>query len=67
MFIDVQEQKLLYRWKLEWPSFEKGYEGQPETRHGVDVIHFKDGKIIHKLTHSKTTLEIGGNRVKLSR
>ncbi len=25
IFIDEQEQKLLYRWELIWPSFEKGY------------------------------------------
>lgn len=66
IFIDVEEQKLLYRWELEWTSFEKGYEGKPEKRGGVDVIHFKDGKIINKLTYSKTTLEIGGKRIKLT-
>ena len=65
-FIDEAEQKVLYRWKLQWPSFEKGYEGQPEIRRGVDVIHFQDGKIIKKLTYSKTTIEIGGKRHKLS-
>ena len=61
-FIDEKEQKVLYRWLLEWPSFEKGYEGKPEKRSGVDVIHFKDGKIINKLTYSKTTVEIDGQR-----
>ncbi len=66
IFIDVEDQKLLYRWELEWPSFEKGYEGKPEKRRGVDVIHFKDGKIINKLTYSKTTLEIDGELVKLT-
>jgi hypothetical protein len=30
------------------------------------VMHFKDGKIISKNTFSKTTLEIDGQRVKLS-
>lgn len=64
-FIDEDEQKVLYRWTLRWPSFEKGYEGRPETRRGVDVIHFQDGKIIRKLTYSKTTLEIDGKRVAL--
>jgi hypothetical protein len=29
-------------------------------------MHFLDGKIIKKYTYSKTTLEIGGERVKLS-
>lgn len=65
MFIDEQEQKLLTRWRFESPSFEKGYEGKPETRRGVDVFHFQDGKIIQKLTYSKTTLEIDGKRVPL--
>jgi ketosteroid isomerase-like protein len=64
-FIDEQEQKVLYRWVLEWPSFEKGHEGKPEKRGGVDVIHFKDGKIINKLTYCKTTIEIDGKRVPL--
>ena len=64
-FIDVEQQKALYRWQLEWPSTEKGFEGKPEKRRGVDVLHFKDGKIIKKLTYSKTTLEIDGQRVHL--
>ncbi len=66
IFIDEKDQKLLYRWELIWPSFEKGYEGKTDKRRGVDVIHFKDGKIINKLTYSKTTLEIEGKRVKLT-
>jgi len=61
-FIDEKEQKVLYRWLLEWPSPEKGYTGKPEKRRGVDVLHFKDGKIIKKLTYSKTTIEIEGER-----
>jgi len=65
-FIDEEEQKVLYRWILHWPSFERGCEGKPEIRRGVDVIHFKDGKIIKKLTYSKTTVEIDGVRMRLS-
>ena len=65
-FIDEREQKVLYRWRLDWPSTEKGYEGRLETRRGVDLLHFKDGKVIEKLTYSKTTLEIEGKRVRLS-
>ncbi len=64
-FIDEKEQKALFRWRLEWPSLEKGYEGVPEKRRGVDVLHFQDGKIIKKLTYSKTVLEIGGDRISL--
>lgn len=65
-FIDEREQKVLYRWLLEWPSFEKGYEGKPEKRRGIDVLHFKNGKIINKLTYSKTTIDIDGERVPLT-
>ena len=65
-FINEAEQKALYRWLLEWPSPEKGYEGRPERRQGVDVLHFRDGKIIQKPTYSKTTIEIDGARVQLS-
>ena len=64
-FIDEAAQKVLYRWHLDWPSTEKGYEGKLEKRQGVDVLHFQDGKIIKKLTYSKTTVEIDGQRVRL--
>jgi ketosteroid isomerase-like protein len=64
-FIDAEQQKALYRWQLDWPSLEKGFEGRPEKRRGVDVLHFRDGKIIQKLTYSKTTIEIDGQRVRL--
>ena len=64
-FIDETAQKALFRWQLDWPSFEKGCEGRPERRRGVDVLHFRDGKIIQKLTYSKTTIEIDGKRVQL--
>jgi ketosteroid isomerase-like protein len=66
LFVDEVEQKVLYQWRLEWPSAEKGYAGKPEQRRGVDVIHFRDGKICRKYTYSKTTLEIAGKRVKLA-
>ncbi|MBS3810173.1 MAG: nuclear transport factor 2 family protein, partial [Desulfobacterales bacterium] len=66
LFVDEQEQKVLYRWTLKWPSPEKGHEGKPEKRRGVDVIHFKDGKIIEKLTYCKTRIEINGQRYSLT-
>ncbi len=66
LFVDEDEQKITITWELSWSSTEKGYEGKPEKRHGVDVIHFKDGKIIKKLTYSKTTIEVDGKRVKLT-
>ena len=66
LFIDETAQKVLYQWLLEWPSAEKGHVGKPEKRRGVDVIHFHDGKIHRKFTYAKTTLDIGGKRIKLS-
>ncbi len=66
LFVDEQEQKVLYRWTLQWPSPEKGFEGKPEKRRGVDVIHFKDGRIIEKLTYCKTRIEINGQRHSLT-
>ncbi len=65
LFIDEAEQKVLYQWRLDWPSSEKGFEGRPERRRGLDIIHFREGKIIGKFTYSKTTVEIDGKRVKL--
>ena len=65
-FIDETEQKVLYRWQLDWPSMESGFEGKHESRRGVDVLHFKDGKIIEKLTYCKTSVEISGHRIALS-
>jgi len=65
LFIDETEQKVLYQWCLDWPSSEKGYEGKSERRRGLDIIHFRDGKIIRKNTYSKTTVEIEGKRIKL--
>lgn len=65
-FIDVDAQKALYRWQLDWPSFEKGHEGKQEIRRGVDILHFQDGKIIRKLSYSKTTIQINGRRKKLT-
>ena len=64
-FVDETKQKALYRWQLRWPSLGKGYEGKPEHREGVDVLHFQDGKIVRKLTYSKTTLDIDGVQVPL--
>jgi ketosteroid isomerase-like protein len=65
LFVDETQQKVLFQWTLEWPSTEKGHQGRPEKRRGVDVLHFKDGKIVSKSTYSKTTLEVDGKRVKL--
>ena len=60
-FIDEINQKVLFQWKLEWPSSLPGFEGKTEKRRGLDVLHFRDGKIFRKYTYTKTTLEIDGN------
>ncbi len=65
-FIDETDQKVLYRWRLDWPCREKALQGGREMRRGVDVLHFKDGKINQKLTYSKTTVEVDGQRILLS-
>ncbi|MCP4754435.1 MAG: nuclear transport factor 2 family protein [Proteobacteria bacterium] len=65
-FIDEGEQKVLFRWRLDWPSMEKGHEGKPEVRRGVDVMAFRDGKIFEKLTYSKTTVDIESERIPLT-
>lgn len=66
IFIDVDLQKALFMWELEWPSRERGLEGEREIRRGVDVLCFKDGKIISKITYSKTTILVDGKSVRLT-
>lgn len=65
VFFDEKEQKMLFMWKLEWPSLIKPYLGKSEVRRGVDVLHFKDGKIIQKHSYSKTTIRIDGSIISL--
>lgn len=65
VFVDVENQKMAVTWHLDWKSTEKGYEGKPERRYGVDIMHFRDGKIVLKLTYCKTTVEIQGEKVRL--
>jgi len=62
---DADEQKMLFVWKLEWPSSLSNYKGKNEIRHGVDVLYFKDGKLIKKHTYSKTTIHIEGMPISL--
>jgi carbonic anhydrase/acetyltransferase-like protein (isoleucine patch superfamily) len=64
IFVDEKDRKVLFQWALEWPSSEKGYMGKLEKRRGVDVIHFRDGRISQKFTYSKTTLKIENELVK---
>jgi ketosteroid isomerase-like protein len=57
IFIDEQEQKVLFQWKLEWPFKGKEENGIREIRQGVDVIHILDGKIYLKKSYTKTSIE----------
>ena len=66
IFVDEPDQKALFRWQLEWRSLEPAFKGEEEIRRGVDVLHFQHGKIIKKLTYSKTLLIIDGEKVQLN-
>lgn len=66
LFADPSQQKVLLQWELKWPSPEKTFEGLPESRRGVDVIHFKDGLIYRKYSYSKTTIYIQDKPIVLS-
>lgn len=66
LFFDENEQKMLFMWRLEWPSAFKPFMGKQEIRRGVDVLYFMDGKIIQKLTYSKTTVQIEGSPIQLN-
>lgn len=65
LFFDEKEQKMLFMWRLEWPSNLKQYKGKHEIRHGVDVLYFQNGKIIKKYSYSKTTIQIAGSSISL--
>ena len=65
LFFDANEQKMVFLWKLEWPSRLTNYKGKNEIRHGVDVLYFKDGKLIQKHTYTKTTIQIEGLPISL--
>ena len=64
-FIDEQEQKMSFAWKLNWPSIERNYIGNKESRKGVDIMILKGGKIFKKNTYSKTVLFIDLKKVPL--
>jgi len=66
IFVDQQEQKVLFSWSLQWPSPEKYFKGKTEVRRGVDVLHFKNGKICQKYSYSKTTIQIDSLQVALT-
>ena len=66
IFIDVQKQKVLFSWILHWPSLERYYKGKPEIRRGVDILHFKNGKIIKKYSYIKSSIQIDSRPISLS-
>jgi hypothetical protein len=65
LFIDEPQQKIAFSWKLEWPSLEKNYFGQPEIRRGMDILHLENGKIKTKITYSKTVFQIDNQSITL--
>jgi hypothetical protein len=66
IFIDEQEQKVLFSWRLHWPSVERYYKGKPEIRRGVDIIYFKNGKIFRKYSYIKSLIQIDSLPISLS-
>jgi hypothetical protein len=58
LFVDDEAQKVLFQWRLEWPSKEMEFKGKMEIRRGVDIIHFLNGKIYRKAAYSKTKVQI---------
>lgn len=65
VIFDETDQKMVFQWRLEWPSPEKAYHAQPETRQGVDILHFTDGIINRKFSYSKTCVRIDGKLISL--
>ena len=65
IFFDADEQKMLLKWQLEWPSNEKLFNGKPEIRRGADILHFEDGKVIQKHSYSKTIIQIDESMIAL--
>ena len=66
LFIDERLQGITFSWQLDWPSAEKKYAGQAESRKGMDIMQLKDGKIFLKNTYSKTVLSIGSKKISLT-
>jgi ketosteroid isomerase-like protein len=58
IFIDDQEQKVLFQWHLKWTSPDNKNIGKTEIRRGVDILFFKDGKIYNIYSYSKTSIEV---------
>ncbi len=65
MVIDEEEQKVLFAWRYEGPSFFRQFSGSRERRRGVDVLHFSNGLINMKKTYSKVVVEIDGRKIVL--
>ena len=53
-----QHMKINYRWVLEWPSMEPGFEDKQEIRKGVDVIHSRTVKSLTSSPLPKQPLKL---------
>jgi len=58
VFVDELDQKMLFRWSLEWPAPDGPSSRAREIRRGVDVLHFVDGRIREKRSYSQTTTRL---------
>ena len=63
LFVDEQQQKIAFSWKLEWPSLEKKYLAHREVRRGMDILQLENGKIRKKITYSKTAVQIDNQSI----
>ncbi|MBS1620201.1 MAG: nuclear transport factor 2 family protein [Bacteroidetes bacterium] len=65
LFFDEQEQKMVFQWWLKWLPSENNLNRQTEIRKGVDILHFKEGRIFRKITYSITPLRSESSFVKI--
>ena len=62
LFFDEGSQRAAFAWSYEGPATGGRRGSSRETRRGVDLIRFENGKIAKKTTYSKTTIDIDGKR-----
>lgn len=56
IFFDEDEQKMVFQWWLNWLPSGNSFEKKNEIRRGVDILHFREGRIFRKITYSITPL-----------
>jgi len=62
--LDEEAQTVVFPWLYAGPA--KCFGGKMEKRRGIDLIRFRDGMVIEKITYTKTSLEVEGRRITLT-